>query len=217
MTKSRGIRKRRGTRLAWVNEHQGRHFCACGCGEAIRIRVEHFNVGIPRYRLGHNPQTVKSVSTPCACGCGEMATRGRRFISGHNSRGQRRSAETRLKLSEQKRGAANPNFRRTPHNFIGRLVHRDGYVLIHSPSHPFASKSEKVMEHRLVLEEHLRSVDPGSPFLIEVDGVKYLDRWVDVHHINGVRDDNRVANLVAMSKSDHAKLHAHQKRKGTRY
>ena len=37
----------------WIQEHAGKHFCACGCGLAIRIRHAHFRGGIPRFRHNH--------------------------------------------------------------------------------------------------------------------------------------------------------------------
>lgn len=217
MTKSRGIRVRRGTRLAFVEENQGRHFCGCGCGGVIPIRTQHFNVGIPRFLHGHNPPPNMKPPKPqmaCACGCGELAAPGKRYISGHNAKGRTLSAESRRRISVAKSGERHHYFGKRPPNFVGRQVTVDGYVYVHAPEHPFAAK-KMVMEHRLVLEDHLRRVEPDSPFLTEVDGVKYLARWVEVHHVNGIKDDNRVDNLVAMTKRDHAKLHAHERRKGT--
>lgn len=214
MTKSRGIRVRRGTRLAFVENNQGRHFCGCGCGEVIPIRPEHFNVGIPRFLHGHNPPANRKPAAPrlaCGCGCGELAAPGKRYVTGHNSKGRVQSPESRLKISRANAGEGHPSFGKRPANFVGRHVTADGYVLIHCPEHPFAS-SKCVMQHRLVLEAHMREADPESPFLTEVDGVKYLARWVEVHHVNGIKDDNRVENLVAMTKRDHAKMHAHERR-----
>lgn len=46
----------------------------------------------------------------------------------------------------------------------------------------------EVYEHRLVM---------GIP-----------PREMEIHHINGIKTDNRRANLVALSKSDHAILHS---------
>lgn len=105
MTKSRGIRVKRGTRALWVQENQGRHYCQCGCGEPVTLRPEHFNIGIPKYLHGHNAKANpprKKEAPPavlCECGCGSLATPGRRFISGHNGRGKKRSPETRAKIA----------------------------------------------------------------------------------------------------------------------
>jgi len=67
-----------------------------------------------------------------------------------------------------------------------RKIHRQsGYIqIVLPPDHPFyamATKSDhRVMEHRLVMAEFLgRSLEP----------------WEVVHHINGIKDDNRIENL----------------------
>ncbi len=63
----------------------------------------------------------------------------------------------------------------------GRLIDKDGYVLIHVKGHPNGRKhTPYVLEHRLVMEEFL--------------GRHLLPDEV-VHHINGVKDDNRIENL----------------------
>jgi hypothetical protein len=36
---------------------------------------------------------------------------------------------------------------------------------------------------------------------------RFLDPEERVHHINGVRTDNRVTNLVVITRSEHAKIH----------
>jgi HNH endonuclease len=59
---------------------------------------------------------------------------------------------------------------------------RRGYVWTWCPDHPSRSNTAKayVLEHRLVMEKHLG---------------RYLTRDEHVHHINGIRDDNRIENL----------------------
>ena len=73
---------------------------------------------------------------------------------------------------------------------------KDGYVLKSLPwEHPYISMANSrgwILEHRLVMAQHL--------------GRNLLPRE-HVHHLNGVRDDNRIENLVLMSMTEH--LHCH--------
>jgi hypothetical protein len=72
----------------------------------------------------------------------------------------------------------------------GRLVDKDGYVLIHCKGHPNARKhTHYVFEHRLVVEESL------GRFLLPTEVV---------HHLNGIRGDNRIENLqLFQSNAEH--------------
>lgn len=63
---------------------------------------------------------------------------------------------------------------------IVRKLDRNGYVLVRRPGHPQAMTGGWVLEHRIAMEEVL-----GRP----------LTSAESVHHKNGRRDDNRVANL----------------------
>ncbi len=116
MTKSRGLRVKRGTRAVWAAEQQGRHFCDCGCGGTIAIQPVHFSAGIPACLRGHRMPGPEPVRDPCACGCGHLASPGRRFISGHNSQGRSLSAEARQRLRESHLGERNPMFGRQAPN-----------------------------------------------------------------------------------------------------
>lgn len=69
----------------------------------------------------------------------------------------------------------------------GRWKHWQGYVYVYQLNHPYA-KNGYVYEHRLVIEK-----DIG----------RYLLLTEHVHHINGIRDDNRIENLQLMTRSEH--------------
>ena len=75
----------------------------------------------------------------------------------------------------------------------GRWTHKSGYVYVYTPEHPAANHDGYVLEHRLIMEAKLG---------------RYLMAFEDVHHINGIRDDNRPENLVALTKREHGFLHS---------
>jgi hypothetical protein len=78
-----------------------------------------------------------------------------------------------------------------PRNRRGFTQDARGYRYIWVPQHPRANKAGYYEEHRLIVEKRLG---------------RYLYDWEDVHHINGVKNDNRDENLDVMSHGDHARL-----------
>ena len=77
----------------------------------------------------------------------------------------------------------------------GRIKRSDGYILIHCSDHPSVQGRLKkyVREHILVSEEKLG---------------RFLKKGEKVHHINGIRDDNRPENLLVIkSNAEHLKYH----------
>ncbi len=76
------------------------------------------------------------------------------------------------------------------HNWKGeRHLSTGGYIVVYAFNHPRKYKSNNcVLEHRLVMEKHLG---------------RYLERWEVVHHINGIRTDNRIENLELLPRGEH--------------
>ena len=73
----------------------------------------------------------------------------------------------------------------------GRVTDRDGYILCKANDHPHANSGGYVREHRLVMEAVL------GRFLLSEEVV---------HHINGQKADNRLANLqLYASNAEHKK------------
>ena len=82
-----------------------------------------------------------------------------------------------------------------------RLRHSHGYIILLRPDHPNVNNSGYVYEHRVVMAEKL-----GRP----------LKDGEAVHHINGIRDDNRPENLeVFESHSAHMVEHQAEREKWT--
>jgi len=75
-------------------------------------------------------------------------------------------------------------------------IKANGYILCFSPNHPFTNNNGYVLEHRLVAEKCL--------------GRLLLKEEV-VHHINGIKDDNRPENLYLFeTNGKHTSFHHNQ-------
>lgn len=75
------------------------------------------------------------------------------------------------------------------------------YWLVYSPKHPHKNAQGKgyVRQARLVMEKHLG---------------RYLKCHELVHHINGIKDDDRIENLVLITHSEHNRHHGKEQEKG---
>ena len=109
----------------------------------------------------------------CKCECGtEKAVRGDKLTSGNTKSCGCRTGSKHRQLREK--------------GIFTKRTHTYGYVIIHYPEHPNSQKNGSLLEHTYVMSEHLgRPLKPNE----------------NVHHINGVRDDNRIENLELWCKS----------------
>src|SRR3989304_3026011 len=112
----------------------------------------------------------------CKCGCGKPTKK--TWYVGHCNKEHKRSPEQCKKFSHplEKNGRWNG----------GKMVDKNGYILIKQTSHPFANNGNYVREHRLIMEKHLG---------------RYLKPEEVVHHMNHNPADNRIENLMLLKNS----------------
>lgn len=78
-------------------------------------------------------------------------------------------------------------------NWKGGQIIDKGYILILKPNHPFANSKGYTRRSHLIMEKKLN---------------RFLKSEERVHHINHIKDDDRVENLMLFaSNSEHCKFH----------
>ena len=105
-------------------------------------------------------------------------------------------------------GENNPNFNNRK-NRIKDYIQGHLYYDIHVENHPFAHKCHNIgsyyKEHRYIVEQNYQLFD--EKYFVIIDGKHYLKPEISVHHINEITTDNRIENLVPMTKSEHTSEH----------
>lgn len=83
----------------------------------------------------------------------------------------------------------------SPHWKGGRRKNGKGYISIRQPEHCMAPKGSNgyVLEHRFIMSNYLK---------------RPLKNTEVVHHINGIKTDNRIENLIVTLRTEHSRHHA---------
>lgn len=116
----------------------------------------------------------------CECGCSQE-------IELKNCRGQpKHFAKGHNVVNFVKHGPEHPSWKG------GRRYDKDGYVMVWHPNHPRNIYGNYVHEHILILEKYLG---------------RYLADGELAHHINEIKDDNRIENLQLMTDKQHKQYH----------
>jgi len=93
------------------------------------------------------------------------------------------------KLNKNQKGKLNRNYK------CGRTKTISGYILVLNKNHP-NSINGYVQEHRLLMEKYVK---------------RYLKSEEIVHHVNGIKDDNRIENLRLTTRKKHSGKHSKER------
>jgi hypothetical protein len=153
----------------------------------------------------------------CKCGCGEMIPefdkrgRPRSFVMGHwmnlHPENHFKKGNPYAAINGFKKGNnIGPRFKKgIKYPWLyekgdkhykwkgGKRKTIQGYIVVRCECHPAAIREGYyVAEHRLVMEQYLG---------------RYLTKEELVHHINGIKDDNRIENLQVVTQEEHNAIH----------
>lgn len=99
----------------------------------------------------------------------------------------------RFDIPRFKRVPGKPKVKKIDTYHKGYITTWNGYRKVKAPlNHPYKDNKGYIMEHRLVMEQSIG---------------RYLEPYEEVHHINYIKTDNRIDNLLLVTKTEHRQIH----------
>ena len=122
-----------------------------------------------------------------------MRDKNGRFIKGHTFCGGEKGWFKKGQVTWNK-GKKCPEMQGSKNsNWKGGKYKANGYIFVYIPTHPFSNKQGYIFEHRRIMEDSLK---------------RLLVKKENVHHINKIKSDNRIENLILFSSNRcHKKYH----------
>ena len=156
---------------------RGDNNCICPtCGKAFHVKPYHLK------RYGH------SLGNYCSKAC--LTEARKTLYKGENNHQYGLKGPLNSSFKGQKIQAKN-------HKLIEQMVY--------CPDHPFCSKSGRVKEHRLVVEQNYELFD--SKYFTLINGKHYLLPNIGVHHKDEDHSNNCIDNLVPCTRHEHRLFH----------
>lgn len=121
------------------------------------------------------------------CGCDHR--RIKRILLGNGI--QIRSQPVACRLAYEKGHVINPTLDNHPSWRGGKITTLQGYTRLKIPSHRRANHHGYVLEHIVIWENFYN---------------KNVTRDFSIHHLNGIKNDNRIENLCLLKKNEHHRL-----------
>ena len=161
-------------------ESSAKRFCCCKCSTEFKRGRERVKTGLTRKKLFDlfisQKKSISEITEELNLSRKVVITRLKWF--GIKAEERPKNSNTKKRHLFEKGSA-----------WKGGIKHRkNSYNAVLKPNHPRANKDGYVQEHILVWEKHYKKELPKG--------------WV-IHHLNGIKNDNHIENLLAMIQKKH--------------